>query len=320
MKKFIASINSNQFTEKSVPWVLLIACVFAFGLLTPQLGYYQDDWNVVFNHYRYGNSGIIDLLKYDGRPFASWIYISSFSILGYKPLAWHIAALTMRWFSSVTIWSIFKRLWPDAGWQSFTAAIIFVIYPFFTLQPLAATFIHHWTGYLLFGLSILFMLQALRGRFWLNTTLAVFTQALHLLTLEFYAGLELLRPILIWIVLSTISQDTQKEKIKNSLRIWMPYLILLILYFVWRGFLYQAPDEIRNIPVGLTALLGAPFATLKLIAFDAIPDLVLILVSSWYKILEPASLDFDISANRNVFLIGLVGFAFSFFYLFASTI
>ena len=315
MKKLFDYFKNIQFTEKSIPWVLLIACVFAFGLLIPQLGYYQDDWNVVFNHYRYGNNGIIDLLKYDGRPFASWIYIGSFAILGYKPIAWHIAALVMRWFSAVTIWSIFKRLWPNAGWQSFTAAIIFLIYPFFTLQPLAATFIHHWTGYLLFGLSILFMLRALQGRFWLNTSLALITQVLHLLTLEFYAGLELLRPILIWIVLSTISQDVPKEKIKNTLRIWLPYLIALILYFIWRGFLYQAPDEIRNAPVGLAALLDTPFATLKLIAFDAIPDLVLILFSSWYKILEPASLNFSVSANRYAFLIGLVGFALSFFYL-----
>ncbi len=315
MRKFYLVIQNLRFSEKSVPWVLLIACLFAFGLFTPQLGYFQDDWNVIFNHYRYGNNGIIDLLKYDGRPFASWIYISSFAILGYKPFAWHLAALIMRWLSAVTIWSIFKRLWPDSGWQNFTGAIIFALYPFFTLQPLAATFIHHWTGYLLFGLSILFMLQALRGRFWLNTSLAVITQVLHLLTLEFYGGLDLLRPILIWIALGTTEQNTIKERVKTSLRAWLPYLAIFFLYFIWRGFLYQAPDEIRNAPVGLTALLDAPFTTIKLIAFNAIPDLVLILVSSWYKVLEPTALDFDISINRYAFLIGLVGFALSFFYL-----
>ncbi len=307
MTSFLSYAKRIHLNEKSVPWVLLAVCILAFGLMTPKLGYYQDDWNVVYYHYRYGPSGILELMQYDGRPFASWIYITGFALLGYQPLAWQIAALLMRWLSVVTAWGIFRALWPKAGWQNFTATLLFALYPFFVLQPLAATFIHHWTGYFLFGLSIFFMLRSLKKRYWLYTLLAMTAQALHLFTLEFYAGIDLLRPILIWIALDVSTKETFKEKLKPSLRLWLPYLAIFIFYFIWRGFLYHAAAEGRNEPVGLTALLNDPVATIASTILTALPDLALVLVSSWNKLLDPSALELRLSINRYALLAGLAG-------------
>jgi len=315
LQNISSTIKKVRFSEKSVPWVLLSACVLAYGLLIPQLGYFQDDWSVVFNHYQFGDQGIIDLMSQDGRPFSIWLYLIAFNLSAYKPIIWHIAALIMRWLAVVTLWSVFRTLWPKAGWQNLTAALFFALYPFFTLQPLAATFVLHWTGYLLYGLSIYLMLQALYKRSWFYTILALATQAMHLFTLEFYSGIELLRPIFLWIALASFNFSSRREKLKTVLWRWGPYLILFILYFVWRGFIYQAPAEGRNAPVGLTALLNDPFSTVISIALTAIPDMVLILVSSWYKILEPTTLDFNISANRYTFLLGLASFGSFLYYL-----
>lgn len=314
MKPFLSFVKNIQLNEKSVPWALLAACILAFGLLAPGLGYYQDDWNVVYYHYRYGPDGILELMQHDGRPFASWIYLAGFALLGYKPLAWQIAALLMRWASAVVIWSIFRTLWPKAGWQNFTAALLFASYPFFVLQPLATTFIHHWTGYFLFGLSILFMLRSLKERSWLYTFLAVATQFLHLFTLEFYAGIDLLRPVLVWIALGVASHDNLKKKLLASLRVWLPYLGMFIIYFIWRGFLYQAAAEGRNDPVGLTALLTDPLGTILSTALTALPDLVLVLVSSWYRLLEPNTLFLKVPINRYALLLGLAGGCALFWY------
>ncbi len=194
MQKLYIKIKDIHFTDKSVPWLLLGACILAFGLLIPKLGYFQDDWNYVYNSYVFGPKGIIDFLNYDGRPIASWVYILGFAILGYKPLFWHIAILLLRWLTATVFWKILQFIWPDNGWQNLAAALIFALYPFFTLQPLAVAYSMHWTGYLLFALSIYFMLLALKKRFWVYMPLALLTQALHLFTLEFYSGIDLLRP------------------------------------------------------------------------------------------------------------------------------
>ena len=314
LKDTLATIRNARFSEESVPWILLAACILAYGLLIPQLGYFQDDWSVVFNHYYFGNQGLIDLMSQDGRPFSTWLYLIGFNTLGYKPIIWHIFALVMRWLAVVTMWSVFKFLWPKAGWKNLTAALFFALYPFFTLQPLAATFVLHWTGYLLYGLSIFFMLRALQKRFWLYTVLALLTQAMHLFTLEFYAGIELLRPVLLWIALGS-SGLPSSEKFKTAIRKWTPYLFLFIIFFIWRGFIYQAPAEVRNAPIGLTALLSTPLSTIISIVLTAIPDTILILISSWYKILEPAKFNLYASVNRYTLVLGIASFILFFNYL-----
>jgi hypothetical protein len=314
LQKLFTTIKNIRFSETSVPWILLSACILSYGLLIPQLGYFQDDWSVIFNHYLFGDQGIVDLMAQDGRPFATWLYLVAFNLSAYRPIVWHISALIMRWLTVVTMWSVFRMLWPKSGWQNLTAALFFTLYPFFTLQPLAATFVLHWTGYFLYGLSIFFMLQSLRKRYWLYTILALLTQVMHLFTLEFYSGIELLRPIFLWIALGSLYQS-RPEKLKSVLRRWAPYLVVFILYFVWRGFIYQAPAEGRNAPVGLTALLNNPFSTLISVALTAIPDMVLILISSWFKILEPIAFDFNVSINRYTFLLGLASFCYFLYYL-----
>ncbi|MGB7876764.1 MAG: hypothetical protein WBL25_20460, partial [Anaerolineales bacterium] len=286
MKKFLAPIKNIQLTEKSVPWILLTACVLAFGLLIPQLGYFQDDWNYVINHYLFGSEGIIDFLNYDGRPVASWVYILGFAVLGYKPIFWHVATLLLRWLTATVLWNVLRFIWPDNKWQNLTAALLFVLYPFFTLQPLAVAYSLHWVGYLLFTFSIYLMLLAQKNRFWLYTSLALLTQALHLFTLEFYSGIDLLRPVFLWLVLSKTDLST-REKLGATLRKWAPYLVVFILFFVWRGFFYHSPVAGRNNPLLFAALLTDPISTLTSIFNNGVPDVTLILISSWYSLIEP---------------------------------
>lgn len=313
MKKLIASIRDIRFSERSAPWILLAACVLAFGLLIPQLGYFQDDWNYVINHYLFGPKGIIDFLNYDGRPVASWVYLLGFSILGYKPIFWHIATLLLRWLTATVIWNILRFVWPKNQWQNLVAALIFALYPFFTLQPLAVAYSMHWSGYLLYALSIYLMLLALRDRFWIYTLLALLAQALHLFTLEFYAGIDLLRPVFLWLVLSRSDLPT-REKLETILRRWAPYLVVFILYFVWRGFIYQAAAEGRNDPLLIAAFLSDPIATIISTFNNAVPDIVLILVTSWYRLVEPDYFDFSQSAN--LFILILSALSAAIFYIF----
>ena len=315
MQKLYIKIKNIRFTEKSAPWLLLGACILAFGLLIPKLGYFQDDWNYVYNSYAFGSKGIIDFLNYDGRPIASWVYILGFAILGYKPLFWHIAILLLRWLTATVFWKILQFIWPENGWQNLVAALIFALYPFFTLQPLAVAYSMHWTGYLLFALSIYFMLLALKQRFWVYMPLALLTQALHLFTLEFYSGIDLLRPILIWFALSASNLQT-REKLKITLLKWAPYLGMFILYFFWRGFIYQAASQGRNTPLLLAALLKNPLATVISTFNNSLPDLVLILISSWYKLIQPDNFNFGNSANLYIFIISVISFgSFYFFFL-----
>ncbi len=315
MKKLIASIKNIQFTEKSVPWILLAACILAFGLLIPNLGYFQDDWNFVFNDYAFGEKGLSEFLQYDGRPYAAWIFVAGFKFLGFKPIYWHIAELLIRWMTGYTFWLVFRALWPNHRWQALSASLLFLLYPFFTLQPLATTYTLHWTGYLLFSLSIYFMLQAVRKKSWLYMGLAIITQIMHLITIEYYAGIDLIRPIFLWFIISNEGKASQQEKAKKTFFNWLPYLLIFIFYFIWRGFIYQSPNLDRSAAAGLSELLANPVQTTVYYLTKGIPDVVLILISSWYKVLEPEMFDLSISSNRFILAIRIVSFVIIYVYL-----
>jgi len=314
-KKALGFIKNIQFTEKSVPWILLTAGILAFGIFIPKLGYFQDDWNFVFNYYTFGSKGLANFLSYDGRPYAVWIFDTGFRLLGFHPIYWHITELLLRCMTGYVLWLVFRFLWPNHKWQPLTASLIFILYPFFTLQPLAVTYTLHWTGYLLYSLSIYFMLRAQTNRFWSFTILALITQAAHLLTLEYYAGIELVRPIFLWIVVSSFGNLPNREKLKITLRRWMPYLVIFIIYFIWRGFIYQATAEGRNSIIPLDTILRHPLTAVTSFINTSLPDLVLILITSWYKLITPTNFDFSNSANRYTFLITIFSIIVFFFFL-----
>ena len=82
--------------EFSAPVAFLVLSILSFGLLIPNLGFYMDDWPYVFYAKLMGIDSLREMLVYDSRPNAAWLYMLAFRILGFSPAAWHIFALGMR--------------------------------------------------------------------------------------------------------------------------------------------------------------------------------------------------------------------------------
>ena len=164
MKQARGTLDQIRFSEASSPLAFLVALTLAFGLLIPSLGIYQDDWLFVYNAYARCPQGLWDFLYYDGTPFASILNIALFSILGFKPLFWHIASLLARWLTVTIFWLLLRRLWPNAARRNFLAALIFALHPFFNLQALSYTFLHTWLGYFSLGLSLYWMVLSVQDK------------------------------------------------------------------------------------------------------------------------------------------------------------
>jgi len=293
-------------SQKIIPFVIAAICLLAFGLLIPFLGFYQDDWHPVY----YGNSRGLDslweLFLYDNRPFAAIIYILGFKILGFKPIAWHGLALTLRTLTVVVIWMVFVELWPQNKREASWAAILFGVYPFFDLQPLALIYTIQWIGFLLFSISIWGMLRSIRKteHFWVYTILSLVTSALQLLILEYYIGLELIRPILIWMLFSN-RKESRNETLTRVVKLWVPYLGILAVYIIFRLFFIPRPPSgfERNAPWLLYNFVENPFNTLPHFIESAVKDFVIILGAPWNNIFSPDL--FGITTPSNLFAITL---------------
>lgn len=137
-------------------------------------------------------------------------------------------------------------------------------------------------------------------KFWLYSSLSVCSGALAILTSEYFAGLELLRPVILWLFLRELPV---RQKISKLVKTWIPYIVILGLYIFWRFFLYEVPVAGRNDPILFTTFLNNPLSGLHMIVSNLLPDLVTIVVSAWYRLLDPARLNLTFRRDLGIFLV-----------------
>ena len=317
MKKGSNSLGKVRFSEWSIPFALLAICVLAFGLLITRLGFYQDDWHFLYYAYTRGAAGLTELLNYDGHPLATPLYIASFKLLGFTPLYWQIYSLFWRWLAVVTFWLVLHRTWPTQQRATFTAAAIYVIYPLFTLQSNAIVYFEVWISHFLLAASFLLTIEAIKQpkRFWLFTALAILLKILHTFSSEYTWGMELVRPVLIWLALPASQNDTYRHRITKTLQIYAPYLIIFGLAFFWRGFLYRSPVLARSAPRMFDAILADPLGGLKRLIFNSIPDITLIMFSTWFQTLNPGMFFLTNAFNLQVIVLIIASTVTLYFYL-----
>ena len=312
--------KNNSFKKPLPDWtfplVLLGVLILAFGLLIPLLGFYWDDWPAVTAARLRGVSVFWDFFKGE-RPFSAWTYILSFPILGTRPLVWHIFTLALRWLAVLAMWWTLRGVWPDHTREANWIALVFAIYPVFTEQPVAVAFSQHWITFGLYFLSLGAMVWAYRKPrwFWPLTGLALFAEAVHVLTMEYFWGLELMRPFLLWIILNG-QATTTRQKLVKVLKGWLPYLIVLAAGLIVRMLFFVSPASDPNRPDLLYSLQTQPFTTLVRLVQLSLQDLVNNLIGAWYTTIQPGSIDLTDRVYLFSLLVGLLAAGFIFYYLF----
>ena len=313
-----SSLPQIRFSDRSVPLALVFILIAAFGTLIPTLGFYQDDWHPVYYGYARGLPALSELFAYDGRPFAALIYQIAFPLIGFKALNWHLLALTLRALTVIFTWMYLSDIWPDHKREITWAALLFAVYPLFKLQALSLIYTIHWTGYLLFSISIWAMVRSLRdpSRFWAYTLLSLVTAALHLLILEYFAGIELIRPLIIFLLLRE-QEVSLTARLRRVLKQWSPYLVILITFGIYRLYFLPGPERgsVSNQPTLLVELFESPVTAVLRLLQLAMQDTIAIIYSVWHSILNPDMLAFNIPANLKALLIALATAAAAFIYL-----
>lgn len=304
--------------ESSAPIAFLVISILSFGLLIPNLGFYMDDWPYVFYAKLKGIESLREMLIFDSRPNAAWLYMLAFRLLGFNPIAWHGFALSMRLLTVVTFWLFLRLMWREQKREAIAVSLLFAIYPFFMLQPFAVGSTHHWFGFLAFNLSLILMVLAFQDqtyRRWLFAIGALILEAAHLFTSEYFAGLELIRLAILWILIAR-SEANFSKKIFNVFLNWLPYLLILGTFFYWRIVLYQNPEGVtRNEPVILNQLLSEPFKAIGFLLTAFVTDAISVLTIGWGKAADASLLNLASPFVQFKLFICAVAFGLAYFYL-----
>ncbi len=282
MDKASRRTRGRSFPVYTFPLVLLLISVVSYGLLIPWLGFYWDDWHFIWISQRMGSAGLARYFM-TNRPYWGMIYQFTTSIFGSIPWHWQIFGIFWRLASAVSLWWLLRLVWRKAPQAAAWVSILFLVYPGFDQQSIAITYGHFFLVLTAFFLSLCFMLLALRDphRYWVYTALALLFSFVNLLTLEYFFLLDLLRPVLVWLVLSETLPDV-RTRLKQTVRAWLPFLLLFAGMTVWRAFFFKVQTHNYQ-PLLLGQLKLQPFQTILALLGLVLHDLWMTSFGAWGK-------------------------------------
>ncbi|HJS17877.1 MAG TPA: hypothetical protein VJ785_03965 [Anaerolineales bacterium] len=310
----------KMYSEK--PWfypvALLIIGFITYLYVLPTLGYYWDDWEIVmFNEL---NPALqFDFYAHD-RPFP-WTYQLIHSLVGSNPAGWHVVTLLIRCAGVVFFVQALILLWPRYENHLYWLGALMLVYPGFLQQSQSATKARHIMTFLLFAISIYLMVLAVRRPKWARilfplSWLATFT---HLFTTEYFSGLELMRPIILWMLLAG-QHETKRQTLRRVAFLYLPYFLITVFYFwcrlVYFPVVFQTTSRIGEIRSTLggfqEALAGSSLEFLS----RALIDSLYLIFQVWVNaIIEFEGFTFQSRVAWLAFGAGiLLTAAFAFFY------
>lgn len=280
------------------PASLLIFCFYIYGLFTPFLGFYWDDFPYTWFEVAKGVQGTVRAIALD-RPILALFYAVPMSLFGEKPLVWQIFAIFARWLFSLSVFSFLQSFWPKREKINQAITLLVLVFPGFTQQWISVIYSHVFLVLSLYFLSLTIFTKNLQNKkkSILKTIFSVVLALICMAAMEYVIGLELLRPLLIFLYQKRINKNKSFiEILKVSFQKWLPYLIGLFLFVIYRVFLASSVlYRVQNI----NGLISSPFQTIIRLLGAQIKNMYKSTIPAWGAVLTPFyNIDFSTSFGK----------------------
>ena len=243
-------MRSTHLTTKSIFVTFAITTVIAYGLLLPLTGFYWDDWPFVWIAKFLGPKEFFPAFA-GVRPFLAPIFFVTTSLIPPTPIYWQIFALVIRFISGLSTWFALNQIWPQHQRQVYIASLLFLVFPGYSQHWVALTHINQeWIPFIFYLLSFGFTARAVRNREVIkrsnestarqphsHTIFALLLLIAGVFPTEYFIGLEPLRFLFIWIIISE-EIDGFAQKFIQTLKLWAPYLLIWLANASWLAYFY----------------------------------------------------------------------------------
>ncbi|MBW6475060.1 MAG: hypothetical protein K0B14_18180 [Anaerolineaceae bacterium] len=268
----------------------------------PKLGFYWDDWQAVFLYQNNNNQLIREFFLFD-RPFSSWTYEFLFPFLPMNPMVWQIFTMVTRVLAVWLIVSTFEKIWADRQLLFRWTGAVLIVFPSFTLQPISVAFSQHFITFFIFALSIYLMVLSVTSQArirWVFFVISIILTGLHIFTMEYFLGLEVIRPFLIYFAIKSKNVGILTKKLLQKIILfYLPFALIIMGFIYWR--LYIFPDQLvnqylgeePNAPVIINLLIQNPLKGFLKLANLILQDVSYLLTQSWLRAIEPTSIRLD---------------------------
>lgn len=286
---------------QSPAFVLITLLLFGgvgYVLLIPFLGYYGDDWSMVWLAYR---SHHLEIFFSGNRPLLAYYYTVMTKILGPAPWQWQVYAFICHWLCAVVFWRLVSTIWPQRKDMAAAAAILLFLYPGFWLSSEALTFNVAFIQLTIFLGSLLATIYSLKrphqALFW--SLLALTGALLNLVISEYWFFVELVRLALIGFILAE-QEPNRKRLIRRTFLRGLPYLAVMATVLLARV-LNIGKINSGNAITFFVALGKNPISALLGLVLGIAQDL-------WFTILASFGYTFTLPglAGRSRYVVGLI--------------
>ncbi|BCY16261.1 hypothetical protein hrd7_01100 [Leptolinea sp. HRD-7] len=279
------------------PWVfpMLLAAVMVlvYGLQIGSLGFYWDDWEDIFLYHLNSPVEFLKYFLYD-RPTTIWVYLVFFPLFGDNPILWQSFNLVLRYLSLLGLWWTFLQVWPRRRYEIGWLALLLAVFPAFFQQTIAVTYSRHFAALTLFSASLMLTVLSVRRRRWYVplTLLAAVASFAQMMTIEYFVGLEIIRPYLLWVVFRDETPDRRKRFVR-VIQWWLPYLFPLAGFIAWRFLIFKpvpGADDPNGV-INLTLFKKDPAGMIVHLAQNILQDFLYLLIFAWSNTIQPGQID-----------------------------
>ncbi len=217
-------------------FLFLFLTILGYGLLLPYTGFYWDDWPFAWIAKFLGPAEFIPgFMQF--RPFLGPIFYATTSLIPPIPLYWQIFALIIRFIIGLSAWWTFKQIWPSRPRFALTLALLITVFPGYSQHWVAYTHINQeLIPFIFYVLSFGFTFKALRAERPLTyTIIALLLQICGIFPTEYFFGLEGLRVLFLFFD----GEGVFVARIRRTIKIWWPYLLVWILNALWLIYYYR---------------------------------------------------------------------------------
>jgi hypothetical protein len=258
--------------------LIAVAGVLAYGPGALRAGFYWDDLPMSWIRYELGPAAMSEYFS-TNRPVWGMLYQVTTRLLPQVPMYWQAFALAWRLVCAGLVWAIGRELWPVRPRFALALPLLFLLYPGFNGQWTAYLYSHFFIVMAFFLFSLLCTLLSLRraSRLWLAAGL-VFS-ALNLWMMEYFFVLELARGAVVFVALRNDGPDLRR-RLRETLRIWWPYLALFGAAVLSRVFIFN--NQVYGFGL-LPRLRTDPGATLGGLVANALTSFWTVGVAAWMQ-------------------------------------
>ena len=263
--------------------LLWITSSVAYLPLVGKLGYYYDDWYLMYSAGAYGPGVFWDIFSID-RPLRALVMIPAYLLFGGSPLYYNLSAYFFRVVGALALlWSL-NMLWPGKRSVTTLMSLLFLIYPGFLSQPNAIDYQSHIVSFAAALVSVGLTLKAILSENHIAKVLCHATSILlgwfYLSQIEWYISIEFFRWACIF-MLSSRQGGTLFQKGVQALRWGYPSILVPTIFLVWRLFFFTSERGATDVGIQSEQIRLYPIQTIYHWGIQVLQDLFDVMLSAW---------------------------------------